>query len=159
MFCAWLAGNAEPKKPPKNSASGQWAPSDNFVVLYLRNYVKNREKNLLSSNISSRCLHNMANLGPLAAEICPVVWGTPANFNRFCLLAALLHSTLVVGVNQTLQRWTEGATYIRQGGHHVGHWPTFLACPSFDHTKLYRVGQKTGHLDFLRIAQSKINLF
>jgi len=25
-----------------------------------------------------------------------------------------------------LRRWTEGATYIRQGGHHVGHWPTFL---------------------------------
>jgi len=39
---------------------------------------------------------------------------------------ALLHDTLVVGVSQTLQRWTQGATYIRQGGHHVGHWPTFL---------------------------------
>jgi len=25
-----------------------------------------------------------------------------------------------------LRRWTEGATYIRQSGHHVGHWPTFL---------------------------------
>jgi len=32
---------------------------------------------------------------------------------------------LVVGVSQTLQRWTEGATYVRQGNHHVGHWPTF----------------------------------
>jgi len=31
-----------------------------------------------------------------------------------------------LGVSQTLRRWTEGATYIRQGGHHVGHWPTFL---------------------------------
>jgi len=40
-------------------------------------------------------------------------------------LAALLHGTLVVGVSQTLWRWTEGATYIRRGGHHVGHWPTF----------------------------------
>ena len=42
--------------------------------------------------------------------------------------AALLHGTLVVGVSQTLRRWTEGATYIRQGGHHVQHWPTFLVC-------------------------------
>jgi len=25
-----------------------------------------------------------------------------------------------------LRRWTEGATYIRQGGHHIGHWPTIL---------------------------------
>jgi len=41
-------------------------------------------------------------------------------------LAALLHGTLVVGVSQTLRRWTEGATYIRQGGHHIWHWPTFL---------------------------------
>ena len=30
------------------------------------------------------------------------------------------------GVSQTLRRWTEGATYIRQGDHHVWHWPTFL---------------------------------
>jgi len=28
----------------------------------------------------------------LAAEIVPVVWGTPANFNGFRVLAALLHS-------------------------------------------------------------------
>jgi len=40
-------------------------------------------------------------------------------------LAALLHGTLVVGVSQTLRRWTEGATYIWQGGHRTGHWPTF----------------------------------
>jgi len=40
------------------------------------------------------------------------------------ILAALLHCTLVVDVSRTLRRWTEGATYIRQGGHHVGHWPT-----------------------------------
>ena len=39
--------------------------------------------------------------GPLATEIGPVIWGTPANFNGFHVLAALLHSTLVVGVSQT----------------------------------------------------------
>ena len=54
--------------------------------------------------MSYRCLHNTANFGPLAAEIGPVVWGTPANFNGFCVLAALLHGTLVVGVSQMLQR-------------------------------------------------------
>jgi len=59
---------------------------------------------LLSSNISSRCPHNMASFSPLAAEIDPVVWGTPANFNGFRVLAALLHSTLVAGVSQTLRR-------------------------------------------------------
>jgi len=34
------------------------------------------------------------------------------------------HSS-IVDVSQTLRRWAEGATYIRQGGHHVGHRPTF----------------------------------
>jgi len=38
--------------------------------------IDNRKKNLLSTNISSTCPHNMANFGPLAAEIGPVVWGT-----------------------------------------------------------------------------------
>jgi len=55
------------------------------------------------------CPHNMVNFGLLAAEICWRVWGTPANFNGFRVLAALLHGTLVVGVSQTLRRWTEGA--------------------------------------------------
>jgi len=68
----------------------------------------------------------MVNFGLLTAEICWRVWGTPANFNGFRVLAALLHGTLVVGVSKTMRRWTEGATYIRQGDHHVGHWPTFL---------------------------------
>jgi len=45
---------------------------------------------------------------------------------RSPILAALLHGTRTLGVSQTLWRWAEGATYIRQGGHHVGHRPTFL---------------------------------
>ena len=41
--------------------------------------------------MSSICPHNMVNFGPLATEIGSVVWGTPANFNWFRVLAALLH--------------------------------------------------------------------
>jgi len=44
------------------------------------------------------------NFSPVAAEIGPVVWGTPANFNGFRALAALLHGTPAVGVSQTLRR-------------------------------------------------------
>jgi len=43
----------------------------------------------------------MVNFGPLATEIVSLVWGTPTNFNGFCVLAALLHGTLVVGISQT----------------------------------------------------------
>ena len=56
------------------------------------------------------------------------LWPTytsPWLFNGFRVLAALINGTPVVGVSQTLRRWTESATYIRQGGHHAGHWPTF----------------------------------
>jgi len=43
----------------------------------------------------------MVNFGPLAAEIFWRVWGTPANFNGFYVLAALLHQYvgLVVAEN------------------------------------------------------------
>jgi len=67
----------------------------------------------------------MVNFGLLAAEMDAVVWGTPVNFNGFRVFAALLHGSQVVSVSQTLWRSTEGATYVRQGDHHVGHWPTF----------------------------------
>jgi len=50
------------------------------------------------------CPYNMVNFGPLAAEIVSLVWGTPANFNGFRVLGALLHGTLVVGVSQSLLR-------------------------------------------------------
>jgi len=39
----------------------------------------------------------MVNFGLLAAEMGPVVWGTPANFNGFRVLAALLHNSQAVG--------------------------------------------------------------
>ena len=45
---------------------------------------------------------NTVNFGLLTAEIRWRVWGTPANFNGFRVLAALLHGILVVGVSQTL---------------------------------------------------------
>ena len=47
----------------------------------------------------------------------------PPNVNGFRVLADLLQGSLVVGASETLRRWTEGATYIRQGGDHVviGH--------------------------------------
>ena len=74
---------------------------------------------------------SMVDIQSATAEIGPVVWGTPANFSGFRVLAVLLYGTVVVGVSQTLQRWTEGATYIRQGGHHVGQLPKFLDVHNF----------------------------
>jgi len=66
------------------------APSHNFVG-YLRNYGMYRQSEKKTSNTSSTCHHNMVNFGPLTAEICWQVWGTPANFNGFRVLALLVH--------------------------------------------------------------------
>jgi len=114
------------QKIAKKSPSGYRRTTLSGYIFATKACIDNREKNLLSSNISSTCPHNMVNFGLSAAKICWRVWGTPANLNGFCVLEALLHSTLVVSVSQSLRRLTEGATYIRQSGHHAGHWPTFL---------------------------------
>ena len=88
----------------KNSPSGHRRTNLSGISSQLR-HVSTIGKNLLSSNISSTCSHNMVNFGsPLAAEIGSLVSATPPDLNGFRVLAALLHGTLVVGVSQTLQR-------------------------------------------------------
>ena len=54
------------------------------------------EKKLVKQQYLPTYSYNMANFGPLTAEIGAVFWATPANFNGFHFLAALLHGTLVV---------------------------------------------------------------
>ena len=117
----WNTGR---KKVAKKSPSRHHRTNLSGRIFATKARIDNRKK--LNSNTSSRRPHNMANFDWLAAEICWQVCGTPANFYAFRVLAALQHGALVVAVSQTLRRWTEGATYIRQGGHHVRHWPTFL---------------------------------
>jgi len=45
----------------------------------------------------------------------------PCKFQRVSRLGRVTARHLVVGISQTLRRWTEGATCIRQGDHHVRH--------------------------------------
>jgi len=123
--CTLLAENTGRKKVAKNRHLGTIAQLCRAISSQWR-HVSTIGKILLSSNMSSTCRHNMVNFGLLTAEIGWPVCGTPTNFNGLRALAALLHSSKIVSVSQTLRRWTEGATYVWQGDHHVGHWPTFL---------------------------------
>jgi len=59
---------------------------------------------------------------------------------RSAILSASLHGIPAAGVSQTLRRGIQGieirtfaecATYVRQGGHHVGHRPTFSLWPPY----------------------------
>jgi len=89
------------QKSPKSSQSVHHRTTLSGYIFGTKAYIDNRKKNLLNSNTSPTCPYNMVKFGPLAAEIILLVWGTPANFNGFRILAALLHGTLVVGISQT----------------------------------------------------------
>jgi len=82
------------QKSRQKSPSGHHHANLSGYIFATEAHIDNREK-LLSSNTSSRCRHNMVNFGPLTAEIGPVVWGTPSDFNGFRVLAALLHGSQV----------------------------------------------------------------
>jgi len=70
-------------------------------ILATKARIDNRKK-LLSSNIFPTRPHNMVNFSPLAPQIISLVWGTPANFNRFRILASLLQRRRSTEANQTL---------------------------------------------------------
>jgi len=88
--CAWLAENTGRKKVAKNRNLVTIPQLCRAISSQLR-HVLTIGKIMLSSNMSSTCPINMVNLGPLAAEIDPVVWGTSANFNGFLLLFLLFY--------------------------------------------------------------------
>ena len=87
--CARLAENTACKNRQKVRHLGTIPQLCRAISSQLR-HVSTIGKKLLSSNISSTCSHNMVNFGPLAAEIVSGVWGTPATFNGFHVLTALL---------------------------------------------------------------------
>jgi len=79
------------QKSCQKSPSGHHRTTLSGYIFATKARIDNRKKNLLNSNNSSTCPHNMVNFSLLVAEIFWRVWGTPANFNGFCGLAALLH--------------------------------------------------------------------
>jgi len=89
-------------KIAKQSPSGHNRTTLSGYIFATEALIDNRKK-LLSSNISPICPYNIVNFGLLAAEIVTLVWGTPANFDGFRVLASLLHGTLVLGVSETLR--------------------------------------------------------
>ena len=90
------------QKSHQESPSGHHLTTLSGYIFATKACIDNRKKNLLSSNISSTCPHNMVNVGPLAAEIVSLVWGTPSNFNGFRVLSTFLQRRRSTEVNQTL---------------------------------------------------------
>jgi len=70
---------------------------------------------------------NIANFGPLTAEIGILVWGTPANFNGFCILPSLLQQRRSPEGNQTLHdAWPSPVLVHIFGG--SCPWQNFARC-------------------------------
>jgi len=76
-----LAENTGRKKSRQKSPSGHHRTTVSAISCATKACIDNRKK---SSD-------NMVNFGPLAAEICWRVWGTPVNFNGYRVLAVLLY--------------------------------------------------------------------
>jgi len=89
------------KKIAKKSPSVHHRTNLSGCIFATKVCIDNRGKNSLSSNTFSTCPHNMATFSPLMAEISLLVWGTPANFNGFRILASLLHRCRSLQANQT----------------------------------------------------------
>ena len=112
------------QKIAKNSPPPHHRTTLSGCILATKAYIDNRKKLVKQQYL----LHMSSQYGerwPTNGSDWFTSFGTGAHFNGFCVLTALLHGTVVMGVSQALRRWTEGATYIWQGSHHVGHWPTF----------------------------------
>ena len=89
------------QKSRQKSPSGHHPTTLSAYIFATKACIDNPKKNLLSSNISSTCPHNMVNLRPTSGWDRFVSLGTLGNFNGFRVWAALLHGTVVVGVSQT----------------------------------------------------------
>jgi len=74
MCCTQLAGNTGRKNDAKNRHLRTIAQLCRAVYSQLRHILTIGKKNFLNSDMSSTCLHNTANFGPLTAEIGSGVW-------------------------------------------------------------------------------------
>jgi len=123
--CMRLTQNTGCKKVAKNRHLGTIAQLCRAISLQLRHVLTIGKKRVKQQYV----LH----MSPQYGELRPTSgWdrltslGYPSKFQLVLRLGSVTGRHLVVGVSQTLRHWTESATYIRLGDHHVGHWPTFL---------------------------------
>jgi len=97
------------QKMGKNSPSGHHRTILSGYIFATKARIDNRKK-IIKQQYLPHMSPRYGELRPTSGWDRFISLGHPSNFNGFRLLAALLHSTVVVGVSQTVQRWTEGAT-------------------------------------------------
>jgi len=91
-------------------ASAHHRTNLSVCIFATKAYTNNQKKNLLNSNMSSTCLHNMANMGPLTAEIVSGVWDQQISTGftsclRYCSDVAHRRPTKLSTMFYRLQGW------------------------------------------------------
>jgi len=113
------------QKSRQKSPYGHHRTSLSGYIFATKAHVDNRKK-LVKQQYVLHMSPQYGELRPTSGWDWLTSLGHSCKFQLVSHLGSVTARHLVVGVSQTLRRWTEGATYIRQGNHHIGHWPTFL---------------------------------
>ena len=95
------------QKTAKNATFGHHRTTLSGYIFATKACIDNRKK-IVKQQYVLQMSSQYGELRLLAAETCWRVWGTPANFNGFPVLAALFHGSLVAGVSQTLAALNRG---------------------------------------------------
>ena len=114
--CTAFAANTGRKKSSKNRHVGTIAQICRAISSKLR-HVSTIVKNLLSSNISFTCSHHVVYLWPTSGWDRSGSFGHPCKFQRVLRLGSVTARHSRVRRQPNFAALTEGATYIRQGGH------------------------------------------
>ena len=96
----------------KKSPSAHHHTNLSGCIFAIKACINNRKK-VVKQQYLPTCPHNMANFGPLTAEIGSGVWGTPANFNWFRVLAALLQRRHFMSTSCVLLYWQRYRTAVQ----------------------------------------------
>ena len=123
--CTRLAENTGRKKVAKSRHLGTIVQFCRAISSQLR-HVSTIGKKLVKQQYVLHMSPQYDELRPTSGWDRLTSFGYPCKFQLVSRLGSVTARHLVVDVSQTLRRWTEGATYIGQGDHQVGHWPTFL---------------------------------
>ena len=124
MCCTRLAGNAGRKKSPKRCHLGTIAQLRWAISSQLR-HISSIRKRLVKQQCPPRTSSQYDKLRRTSGGDLLASFGHPSKFQRVSHLGSITAWHSSSGRQPNFAALNRGPTYIQQGGHHVGHWPTF----------------------------------
>ena len=120
--CTWHAANTGCKKSSKNRHLGTIAQLCRSCYIFsIKAHIDNQKK-LVKHQYLPHMPPQYGELRPTSGWDRSGSLGHPCKFQQVSRLGSLTACTRVLGISHTLRRWTEGATYIQQGGHQYKRW-------------------------------------